>query len=137
MIQDALQTQAEAEGKLQRAKLSFGTTADIQRGSAAMVGLRKLYEAANGNDFQLNGVSRPCRCRRRFADEAIRCERELSSLSMYCPSGQENGLLRQDNLLYTKTGHRTNSSPFIILLFSAYRSVRPTSVVLANSPSSS
>lgn len=108
-----------------------------RRGSAAMVAVEEVVRSGQRERFSTNRVSRPCRCRARFAHEAIRCECELSSLSMYCPSGQENGLLPWDNLRYTKTGPRTNSSPFIILLFSAYRSVRSTSVVLANSPSSS
>jgi len=53
MIKDAFQTQAEAEGKLQRAKLSSTQLPTYYVGVREWWRLRKRYEAAKGKDFQL------------------------------------------------------------------------------------
>ena len=53
MIKDAFQTQAEAEGKLQRAKLSSTQLPTYYVGVREWWRLRKLYEAAKGKNFQL------------------------------------------------------------------------------------
>ena len=53
MIKDAFQTQAEAEGKLQRAKLSSTQLPTYYLGVREWWRLRKSYEAAKGKNFQL------------------------------------------------------------------------------------
>ena len=53
MIKDAFQTQAEAEGKLQRAKLSSTQLPTYYVGVREWWRLRKLYEAAKGKNFQV------------------------------------------------------------------------------------
>ena len=53
MIKDAFQTQAEAEGKLQRAKLSSTQLPTYYVGVREWWRLRKSYEAAKGKNFQL------------------------------------------------------------------------------------
>lgn len=55
MVKDAFQTQAEAEGKLQRAKLSSTQLPTYYVGVREWWRLRKQYEAAKGNDFTLTG----------------------------------------------------------------------------------
>ena len=53
MIDDAFQTRAEAEGKLQRAKLSSTQLPTYYVGTSEWWRLRKAYEAARGKDFTL------------------------------------------------------------------------------------
>lgn len=53
MTKDAFQTQAEAEGKLQRAKLSSTQLPTYYVGVGEWWRLRKRYEAAKGKDFNL------------------------------------------------------------------------------------
>ena len=53
MMDDAFQTRAEAEGKLQRAKLSSTQLPTYYVGTSEWWRLRKAYEAAKGNDFTL------------------------------------------------------------------------------------
>jgi uncharacterized protein (DUF885 family) len=53
MTKDAFQTQAEAEGKLQRAKLSSTQLPTYFVGTREWWKLRKEYEAAKGRDFTL------------------------------------------------------------------------------------
>lgn len=53
MLKDAFQTQAEAEGKLQRAKLSSTQLPTYFVGTREWWKLRKQYEAAKGKDFTL------------------------------------------------------------------------------------
>ncbi len=53
MTKDAFQTQAEAEGKLQRAKLSSTQLPTYFVGTREWWKLRKEYEAAKGKDFTL------------------------------------------------------------------------------------
>ena len=53
MMDDAFQTRAEAEGKLQRAKLSSTQLPTYFVGTTEWWRLRDAYEAAKGNDFSL------------------------------------------------------------------------------------
>jgi uncharacterized protein (DUF885 family) len=53
MMNDAFQTRAEAEGKLQRAKLSSTQLPTYFVGTSEWWRLRRAYEAAKGNDFTL------------------------------------------------------------------------------------
>jgi uncharacterized protein (DUF885 family) len=53
MMDDAFQTRAEAEGKLQRAKLSSTQLPTYFVGTTEWWRLRKAYEAAKGKDFNL------------------------------------------------------------------------------------
>ncbi|HWZ81954.1 MAG TPA: DUF885 domain-containing protein [Terriglobales bacterium] len=53
MIKDGFQTQAEAEGKLQRAKLSSTQLPTYFVGTREWWRLRKKYEAAKGKDFTI------------------------------------------------------------------------------------
>ena len=53
MINDAFQTRAEAEGKLQRAKLSSTQLPTYYVGTTDWWRLRRAYEAAKGKDFKL------------------------------------------------------------------------------------
>ena len=53
MMDDAFQTRAEAEGKLQRAKLSSTQLPTYFVGTSEWWRLRKAYEAAKGKDFTL------------------------------------------------------------------------------------
>jgi hypothetical protein len=53
MIDDAFQTRAEAEGKLQRAKLSSTQLPTYYVGTSDWWRLRRAYEAAKGKDFKL------------------------------------------------------------------------------------
>jgi uncharacterized protein (DUF885 family) len=53
MMDDAFQTRAEAEGKLQRAKLSSTQLPTYYVGTSEWWRLRKAYEAAKGKDFTL------------------------------------------------------------------------------------
>jgi uncharacterized protein (DUF885 family) len=53
MMNDAFQTQAEAEGKLQRAKLSSTQLPTYYVGTSEWWRLRRAYEAARGKDFNL------------------------------------------------------------------------------------
>jgi uncharacterized protein (DUF885 family) len=53
MMKDAFQTRAEAEGKLQRAKLSSTQLPTYFVGTSAWWRLRRAYEAAKGKDFTL------------------------------------------------------------------------------------
>jgi len=53
MIEDAFQTRAEAEGKLQRAKLSSTQLPTYFVGTTEWWRLRKAYEAAKGKNFTL------------------------------------------------------------------------------------
>ena len=53
MMNEAFQTRAEAEGKLQRAKLSSTQLPTYYVGTSAWWRLRKTYEAAKGKDFTL------------------------------------------------------------------------------------
>ena len=53
MMNDAFQTQAEAEGKLQRAKLSSTQLPTYYVGTSEWWRLRRAYEAAKGKDFTL------------------------------------------------------------------------------------
>ena len=53
MIDDAFQTRAEAEGKLQRAKLSSTQLPTYFVGTTEWWRLRKAYESANGKEFTL------------------------------------------------------------------------------------
>lgn len=53
MMDDAFQTRAEAEGKLQRAKLSSTQLPTYYVGTSEWWRLRKTYEAAKGKDFTL------------------------------------------------------------------------------------
>jgi uncharacterized protein (DUF885 family) len=53
MLNDTFQTQAEAEGKLQRAKLSSTQLPTYFVGSRQWWELRKKYQAAKGNSFTL------------------------------------------------------------------------------------
>jgi uncharacterized protein (DUF885 family) len=53
MMDDAFQTRAEAEGKLQRAKLSSTQLPTYYVGTSEWWRLRKAYEAAKGKDFKL------------------------------------------------------------------------------------
>lgn len=53
MMQDAFQTQAEAEGKLQRAKLSSAQLPTYYVGYRDWMALRKKYQARAGKDFNL------------------------------------------------------------------------------------
>ena len=53
MTKQAFQTQAEAEGKLQRAKLSSTQLPTYYVGLRAWQELRKKYEAKKGNDFDM------------------------------------------------------------------------------------
>jgi len=53
MMKDAFQTQAEAEGKLQRAKLTSTQLPTYFVGTREWWGLRRQYEAAKGKDFNL------------------------------------------------------------------------------------
>ncbi len=55
MMNDAFQTRAEAEGKLQRAKLSSTQLPTYYVGTSEWWRLRRTYEAAKGNDFTLAG----------------------------------------------------------------------------------
>ena len=55
MMNDAFQTRAEAEGKLQRAKLSSTQLPTYYVGTSEWWRLRRAYEAAKGNDFTLAG----------------------------------------------------------------------------------
>ena len=53
MMNEAFQTRAEAEGKLQRAKLSSTQLPTYYVGTSAWWRLRNTYEAAKGKDFTL------------------------------------------------------------------------------------
>jgi uncharacterized protein (DUF885 family) len=53
MMEDAFQTRAEAEGKLQRAKLSSTQLPTYYVGTSEWWRLRRAYEAARGKDFTL------------------------------------------------------------------------------------
>ena len=53
MTKDAFQTQAEAEGKLRRAKLTSTQLPTYYVGLREWFALRKKYEAARGKDFNL------------------------------------------------------------------------------------
>jgi uncharacterized protein (DUF885 family) len=53
MMNDAFQTRAEAEGKLQRAKLSSTQLPTYYVGTSEWWHLRRAYEAAKGKDFRL------------------------------------------------------------------------------------
>ncbi len=53
MMSDAFQTRAEAEGKLQRAKLSSTQLPTYYVGTSEWWHLRRAYEAAKGKDFTL------------------------------------------------------------------------------------
>jgi len=53
MMDDAFQTRAEAEGKLQRAKLSSTQLPTYYVGTSEWWRLRNQYEAARGKDFTL------------------------------------------------------------------------------------
>jgi len=53
MMNDAFQTQAEAEGKLQRAKLTSTQLPTYYVGTSEWWRLRRAYEAAKGKDFTL------------------------------------------------------------------------------------
>jgi uncharacterized protein (DUF885 family) len=53
MMKDAFQTRAEAEGKLQRAKLSSTQLPTYFVGTMNWWRLRRAYEAARGKDFTL------------------------------------------------------------------------------------
>jgi len=53
MRNDAFQTQAQAEGKLQRAKLSSTQLPTYYVGTSKWWRLRRPYEAAKGKDFTL------------------------------------------------------------------------------------
>jgi uncharacterized protein (DUF885 family) len=53
MMNDAFQTQAEAEGKLQRAKISSTQVPTYYVGTSEWWRLRRAYEAAKGKDFTL------------------------------------------------------------------------------------
>jgi uncharacterized protein (DUF885 family) len=53
MMNDAFQTRAEAEGKLQRAKLSSTQLPTYYVGTSEWWRLRRAYEAARGQDFTL------------------------------------------------------------------------------------
>jgi uncharacterized protein (DUF885 family) len=53
MMKDAFQTQAEADGKLQRAKLTSTQLPTYFVGTREWWTLRKQYEAAKGKDFKL------------------------------------------------------------------------------------
>ncbi len=53
MMNDAFQTRAEAEGKLQRAKLSSTQLATYYVGTTEWWHLRRAFEAARGKDFTL------------------------------------------------------------------------------------
>ena len=53
MMNDAFQTRAEAEGKLQRAKLSSTQLPTYYVGTSEWWRLRRAYEAAQGKDFTL------------------------------------------------------------------------------------
>ena len=53
MMNDSFQTRAEAEGKLQRAKLSSTQLPTYYAGTSAWWRLRKSYESAKGNGFTL------------------------------------------------------------------------------------
>jgi uncharacterized protein (DUF885 family) len=53
MMDDAFQTRAEAEGKLQRAKLSSTQLPTYYVGTSEWWRLRRAYEAAKGKDFTL------------------------------------------------------------------------------------
>jgi len=53
MMDDAFQTRAEAEGKLQRAKLSSTQLPTYFVGTEEWWRLRRTYEAARGKDFSL------------------------------------------------------------------------------------
>jgi uncharacterized protein (DUF885 family) len=53
MMNDAFQTRAEAEGKLQRAKLSSTQLPTYYVGTSEWWRLRRAYEAAKGKDFSL------------------------------------------------------------------------------------
>ena len=53
MMNDAFQTRAEAEGKLQRAKLSSTQLTTYYVGTSEWWRLRRAYEAARGKDFTL------------------------------------------------------------------------------------
>ena len=53
MMNDAFQTRAEAEGKLQRAKLSSTQLPTYYVGTSEWWRLRRTYEAARGKDFTL------------------------------------------------------------------------------------
>jgi uncharacterized protein (DUF885 family) len=53
MTRDAFQTQAEAEGKLQRAKLSSAQLPTYYVGLRDWLALRKKYEAARGARFDM------------------------------------------------------------------------------------
>jgi uncharacterized protein (DUF885 family) len=53
MMNDAFQTRAEAEGKLQRAKLSSTQLPTYYVGTSDWWRLRRAYEAAKGKDFKL------------------------------------------------------------------------------------
>jgi uncharacterized protein (DUF885 family) len=53
MMNDAFQTQAEAEGKLQRAKISSTQLPTYYVGTSEWWRLRRAYEAAKGKDFTL------------------------------------------------------------------------------------
>jgi len=53
MMDDAFQTRAEAEGKLQRAKLSSTQLPTYYVGTSEWWRLRKAYETAKGKDFSL------------------------------------------------------------------------------------
>jgi uncharacterized protein (DUF885 family) len=55
MLNDLFQTRAEAEGKLQRAKLSSTQLPTYFVGTMEWWRLRHAYEAAQGNDFTLAG----------------------------------------------------------------------------------
>ena len=55
MMDDAFQTRAEAEGKLQRAKLSSTQLPTYFVGTTEWWRLRKQYETAKGKDFTLTG----------------------------------------------------------------------------------
>lgn len=55
LMDDAFQTRAEAEGKLQRAKLSSTQLPTYFVGTIAWWRLRKEYESAKGKDFTLAG----------------------------------------------------------------------------------
>jgi len=53
MMKDAFQTQAEAEGKLKRAKLSSTQLPTYFLGTQQWWALRKKYQAAKGDSFNL------------------------------------------------------------------------------------
>jgi len=53
MMNDAFQSRAEAEGKLQRAKLSSTQLPTYYVGTSDWWRLRRAYEAARGKDFKL------------------------------------------------------------------------------------